>query len=151
MESGTMRMLTFFLAMACIAPAATATTLYRCPGQGTNGATLIQDKPCPDGRAAATQLDSSEIRVSAQRQRELDDQRRSNECAVRAPPSPRAGRRTSASAQPPQPQSQRRRQACTDARNWRDAQRRSLGLKRNYEILSQLDRKVSEACKGVGP
>lgn len=121
-------------------------TLYRCPGQGANGATLIQDRPCPDGRPAATVLDGREVRVSRARQLEIASERQRLE---------RDRARQGATVRRPVyaynagTQAQRRRQACDSAKAWRDAQRRNLSLNRTYEQLSALDRSVREQCKGV--
>lgn len=48
-------------------------------------------------------------------------------------------------------QAQRERQACESAKSRRDVQRRAVGLNRNYNYLSQLDRQVRAACGRWGP
>lgn len=136
--------LTLLLAFA---PAASGKMLYRCPGQGPNGATLIQDSPCPEGRAPATALDGREIRVSPQRERQLAAQRARIE-RQQALAIGRVGRQPSYRYNAPT-EAQRRRQTCENAKAWRDARRRSLSLNRTYEQLSALDRRVRQECKGV--
>lgn len=137
------------LVAALAAPHASAQMLYRCPEQGANGATLIQDKPCPDGREAATVLDSREVRVSPQRQRELQAERRRQDHTQAAAAQRRQG---SASIRYRAPsEAERRHQACESAKRWRDSQRRRMGLNRNYDTLSMLDRQVRDACRRVGP
>lgn len=126
-----------------------AQVLYRCPGQGEGGATLIQDRPCPDGRPAATRLDSREVRVSPQRQREIRAEQARNQRAVRQANTGQVHMPSGRIRMPSQ--TQRERQACESAKNRRDAQRRAVGLNRNYNYLSQLDRQVRAACGRLGP
>lgn len=138
------RLTLFFVLVVAASPAASQ-TLYRCPGQGTNGATLIQDRPCPDGRPAATQLDAREVSVSPQRQRQLVQQRARNAQAISS--APRQHYRSSYSRQ--LSPAQLRRVECDSAKRNRDARRQALGLNRTYESLAALDRNVRRACKDV--
>lgn len=126
-----------------------AQVLYRCPGQGEGGATLIQDRPCPDGRSAATRLDSREVRVSPQRQREIRAEQARNQRAVRQANTGQVHMPSGRIRMPSQ--TQRERQVCESAKNRRDAQRCAVGLNRNYNYLSQLDRQVRAACGRLGP
>jgi len=137
--------LLFFLASA--ASSAAAQTLYRCPGQGTNGATLIQDRPCPDGRAAASQLDARETYVSPQRRREIDHERARQARYLNS--SSRLQHQGRVTTSRPMTDAQVRRIRCDAAKRNRDVRREALGLDRTYEILSALDRNVKDACKGV--
>lgn len=138
------------LALVLAAPSLTAQTLYRCPGQGSNGATLIQDQPCPDGREAATTLDSREVRVSPQRQRSLHAQQVSNERMLLARSSNQSNQLPAHTQHRTPTQAQRRQHECQNAKRWRSDQRRALGLNRSYESLSALDRHVREKCKDIG-
>ena len=139
--------LALLFVLASAAHPVAAQTLYRCPGQGTNGATLIQDRPCPNGRSAATELDAREPYVSPQRRREIDQER--GRQARYLSSSSRGRQQYRGGNVRPLTSAQVRQARCVQTKRVRDARLKALGLNRTYEILSALDRNVREACKGV--
>lgn len=137
-----------FLAAAllvALSPAG-AQNLYRCVDY--QGAVSIQDAPCPAGSR-----ETKRVAVSAYE--ETASSRAARSAAVqRAQASRQAGSfvpgsqaRVSRQASPMPWEPDRNNKACEDAKAYREAMLRILGLKRTYEDLQRLDEGVYRACK----
>lgn len=110
-------------------------TVYRCEGAG--GAVSLQSEPC-----AAGQRTTREIPV-------FQDFRQPPRRSVAAPSSPRYNSSYSSGPSTRNVQLSARRSGCAAARRQRELTLEQVGLRRNYDLLQQLDAMVREACKGL--
>lgn len=132
-------MASFLLSLACLAGDAPVTAdIHVCIDAG--GHVAYQSMPCADGQRTravrsyrAQAVDPALVARSREIEREMD-QRNRGASTVRT-------LRTSGSAK-------RAPDPCKAAKAKRKATLDRVGLKRTYDLLSQLDREVWEVCKG---
>jgi hypothetical protein len=128
-----MRPLTTLLLTVTLATSLHAQTVQKCVSR--DGRVRYQSEPCPPGTRTVETYDAvpdpTEPAPVARRARASSGRPRASGRA------PRLQFRTVASA----------RDACEQARAYRDDTERRAGLSRNYELLSALQRRVYDACR----
>ncbi len=111
-------------------------TVYRCIG--AKNAISYQDVPCaPHEHTSATRRFTVPKAVAQDRARKQDEQHRERSAT-------RVIRIASARAEKPRPPSR-----CEAAKAKRESGLERLGLKRDFALMSSLDRAVWDACKGL--
>jgi Domain of unknown function (DUF4124) len=131
------------MALGVISPiACAAQTIYTCVD--THGAAAYQSTPCPDGMRTSkvreyqpVAPDPALIARSREIEREMDARNRRSYAGVAA-----IARNSRASRRPQQAD------ACETAKARREKTLEDVGLKRNFDLLSRLDRGVWAVCKG---
>ena len=128
------------------ASVAGAQTIYTCVD--AKGHKTFQNSPCPVGTRIDRARDYDEAPVdprlaaqTRQTQREMDARNRAaNQDAVTTQVlvAPRG-----------EDARDRQRRLCAEARAYRERELERAGLRRTYDLLSRLDRKVFDACKGL--
>lgn len=136
-------MLALAAGVATISPASAETerAVYRCIA--AKGAVSYQDVPCaPEQRMTALYrfrpgaVDPALLARSRAIEQEMDLRNRGRVAAVRTA--------ASGAAQKPKPLSR-----CEAAKSKREVSLQRLGLKRDFDLMSALDRAVWDACRGL--
>ena len=128
-----MRSACLLLLLLALSLSAHAQTVQKCVAPG--GAVRYQSEPCGRGMRTA-EVWSAEPDAEAPRAAAIPA-----EPTPKAPPRRTRARRAYAGARGAG------RDACAEARAYRDEGERRAGLTRNYELLSALQRKVYDACR----
>jgi hypothetical protein len=127
---------------ASVAPASAETerAIYRCIA--AKGAVSYQDSPCaPEQRTTVLYrfrsgaVDSALLARSRAIEQEMDLRNRGRVAAMRTA--------ASGAVQKPKPPSR-----CESAKSKREVALQRLGLKRDFDLMSALDRAVWDACRG---
>lgn len=135
----------WMLCLLFLPTVANAQYLYTC--RDYSGNTTIQDSPCPptqrEVRRVAKDAHVPTRAEQESRQRVIDEAKAFNDAGI-------YGLTTSDTRKPWDPPAGTR-WSCDAATRRRDAYIKSIGLARNYEVLSGWQGAVYEACKNVRP
>lgn len=134
------------LASVALMPLGHGQSIFTCVD--AKGHTTYQNAPCPAGTRVVRQRDYDDVdvdpRLEAQTRRaqqEMDARNR----AARAS----GGDRVVVVAPRGEDARDRQRRECAEARAYRERELERAGLRRTYDLLSRLDRRVFDACKGL--
>jgi len=124
-----------FLLVAVLAVPASAQAVYKC--RDARGGPVFQSHPC-DGAASEKEYRYEAQQPSTANQRRIAQYRRELEESNAPSSGPRWVSREISTP---------KRSGCQIAKDERDATLRRVGLKRNFDLLRQLDENVYRACK----
>lgn len=135
-DRGVVVIAALMIALACTN--AVAQVVSKCPdGKGGH---IYQDAPCVHGQSTK-HWDATPVYIAPERRAQIDAERRRHEMASQ-PASRSLG--TYASSGPSASQQQASR--CASAQAHRKAVLESVGLRRTYDLIRQLNDQVNRAC-----